>query len=588
MRIFSITLVFFIFSTLASWGQIGNSDDDNLNFNFHELNEAFEKAKNSNTSKNLLLTYINESQKLKSKEHEVKFLLLLSQYYETTEKEYGNALSMAYDALSVLNDSDANIPSSAWVYLRLSNLTEKIGAYEDAIAYRKLRQIDLFKMGRVKQAEKINNYLGQLYIKLNQLDSAYNYFHSFLSYCSKVKNTERQAFSYNNIAFTFELRGQYNEAKENYLNSVNLYSKVKDSGKQFMMANVYLNLARTYLKLNQKKQSRKYLELSKELFTKLNKPLNLAQLYYIEAQLNFNLEKDSKARFFIDSALSILNRNKEHSKKKLELLENIYTLGTEINTFNGQYKKNNDYHNKLLAIKDSLYNKEHLREMLLRRSKLQSLLIKREVELRKAEREKQEVKLAVVKQESVTQARGLVILILLSIVLALIYAYRFNKQKKKLQIDQLNRDLLEAKNELQAKRLKETTLTMVRKNEFVKDLKKRLRSMEKISQEDKMAIQVFLDNEIYTDGSLAEMEKLDLQLGDEFFAKIKQKYPTITQNELLLCGWLKMKITTKQIAALKNISLDSVKVAKYRLARKMGIEKGVSLFDHLNGDEMLP
>ena len=57
----------------------------------------------------------------------------------------------------------------------------------------------------------------------------------------------------------------------------------------------------------------------------------------------------------------------------------------------------------------------------------------------------------------------------------------------------------------------------------------------------------------------------------EFLDKIKSDYPGLTDNELYMISLLKLKLTTKEIASIKNISAESVKVMRYRLRKKLNL-----------------
>lgn len=55
---------------------------------------------------------------------------------------------------------------------------------------------------------------------------------------------------------------------------------------------------------------------------------------------------------------------------------------------------------------------------------------------------------------------------------------------------------------------------------------------------------------------------------------LKLRYPTLTAYDLRLCTYLKSNLSTKEIATLLNITPDSVKKAKHRLRKKLGMDSG--------------
>jgi len=66
-----------------------------------------------------------------------------------------------------------------------------------------------------------------------------------------------------------------------------------------------------------------------------------------------------------------------------------------------------------------------------------------------------------------------------------------------------------------------------------------------------------------------------------FFQKLVQQYPNLTQNELNHCAFIRLNMTMKEVADLMNITEDSVKKARYRLKKKIGLTIKVDLKKHL-------
>ena len=67
----------------------------------------------------------------------------------------------------------------------------------------------------------------------------------------------------------------------------------------------------------------------------------------------------------------------------------------------------------------------------------------------------------------------------------------------------------------------------------------------------------------------------------DFVVGLKEKHPTISGNELKLCAYLRMNLSTKEIAQLMNISLRGVEISRYRLRKKLQLTSETSLFDYL-------
>lgn len=56
-----------------------------------------------------------------------------------------------------------------------------------------------------------------------------------------------------------------------------------------------------------------------------------------------------------------------------------------------------------------------------------------------------------------------------------------------------------------------------------------------------------------------------------FMKKLNEKFPDLTQNEKRLCAYLRLNMTTKEIASLLYLSIHSVDSARYRLRKKLNL-----------------
>lgn len=67
-----------------------------------------------------------------------------------------------------------------------------------------------------------------------------------------------------------------------------------------------------------------------------------------------------------------------------------------------------------------------------------------------------------------------------------------------------------------------------------------------------------------------------------FFNDLKDKFPELTPNELKLSAYLKMNLSTKEIAQLMNITIKAVEVGRYRLRKKLHLQPEINLFEFLS------
>jgi DNA-binding CsgD family transcriptional regulator len=63
-----------------------------------------------------------------------------------------------------------------------------------------------------------------------------------------------------------------------------------------------------------------------------------------------------------------------------------------------------------------------------------------------------------------------------------------------------------------------------------------------------------------------------------FLEDLKVAFPQLTANDLKLSAYLKMNLSTKEIAQLMKISPRGVEISRYRLRKKLQVPGEVRLF----------
>lgn len=71
------------------------------------------------------------------------------------------------------------------------------------------------------------------------------------------------------------------------------------------------------------------------------------------------------------------------------------------------------------------------------------------------------------------------------------------------------------------------------------------------------------------------------QVHNRFLQTMKERYPGLTPSDLKISAYIKMNLSSKEIAQLLNISLKGVEIARYRLRKKLQLESSVNLTDFI-------
>ena len=72
------------------------------------------------------------------------------------------------------------------------------------------------------------------------------------------------------------------------------------------------------------------------------------------------------------------------------------------------------------------------------------------------------------------------------------------------------------------------------------------------------------------------------QVHPNFFIKLGTKYPSLSKSELMFCAYLRVHLSTYQIAAALNISKEGIRKARYRIRKKIGLDPKKSLEQYIS------
>jgi hypothetical protein len=72
------------------------------------------------------------------------------------------------------------------------------------------------------------------------------------------------------------------------------------------------------------------------------------------------------------------------------------------------------------------------------------------------------------------------------------------------------------------------------------------------------------------------------EVNNDFLKKIKNAFPTLSKTDIKVCTYLKLNLSSKEIAQLMNISVRGVEIGRYRLRKKLQIPTGETINDFLN------
>lgn len=522
---------------------------------------------------------------------------LILDFLEKPENQYlVNAVGLASRAFVIAQQNNYVI-GKIQAMIKLGNCYFRTSDYKKAMEMAQKAKEIAEDLGFEKELANSLNLIGIIYSELGDFDNSSQYFFKGLNLFEKLGDKEGIARSLGNIGLDFYDQQYYDKALEYYNNSL-VIAKAIDN--QALIKRQYNNIAAAYSDLQKYDTAitcfRKALAISIRLGDKLGQGTNIMNIGYIqmnegnypdalqsfqksldlatemnhrmhiaECYLNFGFcnfmarKKDESAAYFMKA----LKEGQENKYFKIissasKMLNQIYTE-----------KKDTIAAYKYITLEklsgDSLFafQKQRLSSKL----ELQYLYEKKELKRQLAQQAKNTVMLIVI----FSLVAGLIIL-------GLVFSRHRLKSKfvvlEKEKIS-LEKKKIETELDIKNRELTVNLISLIRKNEMLADISQKLMQLETNAKGDetKEAIhKISQDLRNSTDDKMLNEFSLRFQeVHAGFYEKLLQAHPDLSQNELKLCAFLRLNMSTKDIAELTGQQLASIDKARYRLRKKLAL-----------------
>ncbi len=166
-------------------------------------------------------------------------------------------------------------------------------------------------------------------------------------------------------------------------------------------------------------------------------------------------------------------------------------------------------------------------------------------------------------------------------------------QEKQLAEKELHETRLEAdykqalmSNEIehQNKLLSMTTMFIASRNELIEDVLSQLSEIKEIQWMPKLSEMVRNLRQILKDSAERDNFLVNFESANpEFVRSLKEKHHDLSSSDIRFLAYIRMNLSTKDIAALINITPDSCKRRKIRISKKLGLESSADLYEYIIG-----
>lgn len=166
--------------------------------------------------------------------------------------------------------------------------------------------------------------------------------------------------------------------------------------------------------------------------------------------------------------------------------------------------------------------------------------------------------------------------------------FELEQHKKENELARLQNEQLETELKHRQSELGDSTLNLMRKNDMLQALDTQLDELsESVRREDTKAritqkikdIRHEIQSNINEDEGWDKFEENFNLVYDNLMKRLTTQFPDLKRNDRKLCAYLRMGLSSKEMASLLNTSVRSIETARYRLRKKLGMEQG----DNLSG-----
>lgn len=480
-------------------------------------------------------------------------------------------LASALKVYQVLSDEDrafSKVSEPPWILVLMGNIFFHSNEFEQAEEFYELAWTNFDLIGDENQSQRIfghNTTEGNLaLIALEQRDfaKAENYFNSI--YQRNLKLNRPQDLMYSNLQFMRLnlVRGNYLEA-DKHLNAVTTqFNEIKKKNDLALISEFSLFAGLTYYFygaywVNERNfgEAISYLEKSLPLLKNSRIDYYTSAITLIEAYV-----QNEKYALAIKAANKLLKEPSLSVRQKRE----VYVL-----LLKSYEAESNDF--QLNAVKDTI-----IALGLIDQDKTMSLgfnYLENELILNRKQQEINEEKLRLNRVIYL-----LIIGLLLATFLTLSFRFLYKLQNEKAARLEAEKNLTEKELSLKKRELVSKTNFISQRNDYLVRLKKDLEeNPSNLSwQNFKSQInQLVRGEQVY-----AEFEKSFTEVYPDFFEQLNKRVK-LSKTDLRLAAFIRLKHTTSEIAQISGVSVRTIESQRYRLSKKLELEKGEDLNAYL-------
>jgi tetratricopeptide (TPR) repeat protein len=418
---------------------------------------------------------------------------------------------------------------------------------------------------------------------------------------------------YNNTGAIYQQSDERKKALFYFTKAVTFFTQNHDSSN---LGNALLNIGSLYIELGNIEMARNYVNRALDIFTKANDFYSVGSCLMTLGMIETKLGNFSMARELLNRSMAQINQGGKVFEGPQNILRSEILIRTGINFERmGDYEKARDYLLKgynlarsmkqprmiILATENLSKTYEKLnndREALQyykiymqaydSLSKVITVRTVKLTEIRQEYMKKQKENELRVQFEHSGKRTMLIIyiisgVILIAVIFILFLLLKLEKNRKKQA--ETEKKALDEKLEFHNREMTTNVMYINKMNEQVVQIAEKLKNLSIDENSPNAQVIKSIIKELgqgsQTD-SWKEFEVRFENIHSDFYRHLTEKYPDLTPNELKLCAFLRLNMSTKEISALTYQSENSIMVARTRLRQKLAISRTENLVTFLS------
>jgi tetratricopeptide (TPR) repeat protein len=498
----------------------------------------------------------------------VHFNYMLSKLYRLN-KDVDSAIDCLIGGNLYIHNKEDRVKISK----QLGEILMDMGAYNTAIPY-----LEKLVKNETQLTQKFYNInlLGKAYLNVNKISKAIGVFTDQHAIANKLNEDHFRANAANNIGYAMYIDSNFNKAQFYYQKAIEIIENktVKSWQDSSILINVYQNYSDLTYALHHPEKAIICFERSLEYQPKwkISPSLSVEEFKTYLASLI-----ETKQFNTVNTIIHILEKSQKTLQDKHTLLL------AKINYFNAtrQFNLSKEEFKNFIRI-----NQQITRTNLGKRSQNADLIGKFYLNTASQEDQITMTQKAVMIQKQQNKINFYFYLIIFILLLSGTGFWVYQIKQKKIQTEQKliekEKENLKISLQLKQKDISNIAIDISQRNKEIDLFIRKFKGVE-FDKPEEVKIRLLselkiLKNAISSKSSLNQFIENNELVNSEFYAKLRKLHPYLTQYEIELCSYFMIGFSTQDIANIRGISTQSVRMNKMRLKKKLKINKELQFY----------